>query len=579
MKSSLQLLVQDLAVVSRFDEAAEITLRAMMEMLRAVLDGSPFARKGRILRGVVYWRPGDGYRHIYVRELESERESPVDETCLASMTAWQWISRARCPVFIDVRTNRLRPWADGNAGVKLPKGKTSTGDGARTIDHLQERNVTHVYVFPLRVPGGRLCGMISLEAQCQVATGKIWVDDDHKATLQSLADVVAPHLNALPMTEKPGTSVENGPLPVASRWLDRIHDMIAVFARQDETILLHGPTGAGKSQLARWVHSQSPRRKGPFEVVRLLSVPDTLETGRLFGWKKGSFTGADRDEPGSLGRACGGTLFIDEIDKLSLDTQATLLGVMDTGIYEPIGGDPRKADVRFVVATNIDLKAAVERGEFREDLYYRINVFPLAVPALSDRLDEIAGWATFMLDQCHQKGGSVGSARLTSEAIARLENHPWRGNLRELHNIIRRMHAFACIDHGGGNADLTVDDTHVERALSLESGLGDDGDRSLLSRLRASASAFVRELEQRGEALSLESSNVFRAFVILAAVEHCDGDRDRAFRLLGKANLVTKNRNHHREFKRATERIQELVELLSKPASGSCKATIVDIAH
>src|SRR5262249_2358515 len=155
----------------------------------------------------------------------------------------------------------------------------------------------------------------------------------------------------------------------------------------------------GKSRLARWCHAQSPRSSRPFETVRLLSVPEELQMAELMGWRRGAFTGAVRDTPGALARAAKGTLFIDAIDKPRPKAPAGVLGLRETRRYRPLGDNAgeQRADVRFIVSTNVDLHAAVRAGRFREDLYYRINVLPVRLPSLEERLDELPAWVEYML--------------------------------------------------------------------------------------------------------------------------------------------------------------------------------------
>ena len=180
-----------------------------------------------------------------------------------------------------------------------------------------------------------------------------------------------------------------------------------------------GPTGAGKSRLARWCHSRSQRKERPFEAVDLMTIPEDMQMAELFGWKRGAFTGAVSDHAGCIARAEGGTLFIDEIDKLSLKSQAGLLSFLETRDYRRLG-DPasaQKADVRLIIGTNADLKKSVEAGEFREDLYYRINVLPVHLPPLADRADEIPAWGRLWRSEGMRRRGS--RARLTSRKALR----------------------------------------------------------------------------------------------------------------------------------------------------------------
>ncbi len=186
--------------------------------------------------------------------------------------------------------------------------------------------------------------------------------------------VPAPPENEIPPAA-PRATVRAGAaapsLPVVGPRSAALMEALATFARQDETILISGPSGAGKSRLAELCHAISPRREGPFQLVDLLSIPEEMQMAELFGWRRGAFTGAVRDQDGCVGSSDGGTLFIDEIDKLSLRTQAGLLQFMETRRYRPLGdpGQMRPANVRFIVATNTDLRAQVARGLPRGSLF------------------------------------------------------------------------------------------------------------------------------------------------------------------------------------------------------------------
>src|SRR5262249_21320443 len=186
--------------------------------------------------------------------------------------------------------------------------------------------------------------------------------------------------------------------------------------------------------------------------------------------KRGAFTGAVKDKPGAIARAAQGTLFIDEIDKLSLKAQAGLLHVVEERRYRPLGDEAseRQADGRFIVGPHADLHAAVRAGRFREDLFFRINILPVRLPALSERLDELPGWAEYMLTRRHRESGGEGAARLAPEAVGRLLEAAWPGNLRQLDNIIRRAYALALAERGGAGGHLVLERRHAERAPAPE---------------------------------------------------------------------------------------------------------------
>jgi DNA-binding NtrC family response regulator len=297
-------------------------------------------------------------------------------------------------------------------------------------------------------------------------------------------------------------------------------------------------------------------------------VPEDLQMAELFGWKKGAFTGAVKDSLGSIGRAESGTLFIDEIDKLSLKAQAGLLRVLEERTYRVLGdgaGD-RGADVRFIIGTNVDLREAVRTGRFREDLYYRINVLPLRVPSLDERRDEIPLWSNYMVNRRHKEQFPLGQARLTPEAELLLSRRTWPGNLRQLDNIIRRAYTLALVEHGATPA-LVLAEGHVARALEYEGGASEADVRashSLTDAFRAAATAFIAEAKRRGTALDLGLTESLMGMVLGQAVQQMG--REEAFRLLGRENLL-KNRNHHKVLKRELEKVEALYKELGEGSS------------
>jgi two-component system response regulator FlrC len=209
------------------------------------------------------------------------------------------------------------------------------------------------------------------------------------------------------------------------------------IAASDIPVLLEGPTGTGKEVLARFVHRLSARAQGPFVAVNCAAMPEAMLEALLFGHKKGAFTGAAEAGEGLFRAAHGGTLLLDEVGELPLALQSKMLRALQEGEVLPLGATkPLKVDVRVVAATNRQLAAEVEAGRFREDLLYRLNVFPLALPALRDRPGDIAPLAFAMLLRHAPAPGQPGW--LSAEALTALEAHAWPGNVRELENVIRR---------------------------------------------------------------------------------------------------------------------------------------------
>ncbi|HVG63964.1 MAG TPA: sigma 54-interacting transcriptional regulator [Hyalangium sp.] len=556
MREALQPLVGALLEARHFEDAAEVLLQGMLKVVGKVLAASRYAGTGRLLRGIVYLRPGEAYRGLAVVDVSGEKDNagPIH----ASATAWRSLIEQRCAVSIDIAARTIQPHRSNAASRQLPEPSGSEGfTSQESQQRFLGREATHVFVLPLRIQGGNIDGMVSLEAACRAAMGLPFIWQECEEQLQLMADIAAPYLTGLPL--RPVTSPEVDEfLPVVGSAMGQMLPMLRVFAQEEETLLISGPTGAGKSRLARWSHQSSPRRQGPFEALDLMTVPEELQMAELFGWKKGAFTGAVRDNAGCMERAEAGTLFIDEVDKLSLKAQAGLLHVLEERTFRVLGDDSkdRRANVRFIIGTNTDLRKAVEEGRFREDLYYRINVLPITVPPLDDRRDEIPLWANYMVNRRHRERLPEGQARLSAEAQRRLSASRWPGNLRQLDNIIRRAYTLAMVDHGGSR-DLVLEERHVNQALVFEQG---SDSTSLLKALRTAAQAFFQEARRHQEPpLELDLADAFRGFVLGVAFQQVG--REETLRLFGLETAV-KNRNHHRILRREQDRVEALCKAL-----------------
>ena len=220
--------------------------------------------------------------------------------------------------------------------------------------------------------------------------------------------------------------------------LKRLLRQVEMVARTDATVLILGESGTGKELVAREIHQHSRRSQRPLIRVNCASIPRELYESEFFGHVKGAFTGAIKDRAGRFEAAQGGTLFLDEVGEIPLELQSKLLRVLQEGQYERVGEErTRTVDVRIIAATNRDLPRDVEAGRFRQDLYYRLNVFPMKVAPLRERKEDIPLLAAHFLDRAVRKL-KLPSARLTPSHIAQLHNHDWPGNVRELQNMIER---------------------------------------------------------------------------------------------------------------------------------------------
>jgi DNA-binding NtrC family response regulator len=290
---------------------------------------------------------------------------------------------------------------------------------------------------------------------------------------------------------------------VADPAMARVHQLVAMVAKSTLSVILLGETGVGKEVLATLVHRSSSRATKPFLKVNCAALVETLLEAELFGYERGAFTGAQQAKAGLLETSDGGTLFLDEIGEMPLPTQAKLLRVLESGEVTRVGGvKPRKLDVRFVSATNRDLRELSASGQFRKDLFFRLDGASIRIPPLRERRGEITRLATTFLEEACRDNGRV-PMRFAPEAGAALLAHPWPGNVRELRNVVARA------------AILTEGDVIGAGDLRFEALGGDGGPLELPS---AGTSAGEEEEERRR---------------IADALEQCVGNQTRAAKLLG----------------------------------------------
>ncbi|KEA65076.1 Sigma-54 dependent transcriptional regulator [Marinobacterium lacunae] len=364
-------------------------------------------------------------------------------------------------------------------------------------------------------------------------TVELWGDVEEDLRYLNAEDFVS-HSSAVPLAQAPLPSVNNALPPLGERQLVGVSSsfiaachMLRRVATTRATVLFTGESGVGKELFARMLHEISPRKEQPFVAINCAAIPDSLIESELFGVERGAFTGASHSRPGRFERADGGTLFLDEIATLSPTSQGKLLRVLQEGVVERIGGTREiKVDVRVVAATNVELREAVRNGEFREDLFFRLNVFPIPLPPLRERRDDIPLLLSHFLQHYNQLHGR-NITGFTLKAMRALLNYRYPGNVRELQNLVERG-VIAAEDN------LPIDLPHLFRdeettrdllfTISSDGELAsDEGDGSALEQFQRYA-----PVGEKGPSL-----DKLEAKLVREAVAQVDGNLSAAARLLG----------------------------------------------
>jgi len=293
--------------------------------------------------------------------------------------------------------------------------------------------------------------------------------------LKEVASVVQRALstpkNVVRSTDPMAQDEEKLPLIGRSPAMQDIYRTLARLMQTDLTVMITGESGTGKELVARALHDYGKRRNGPFVPVNMAAIPRELIESELFGHEKGAFTGATGRGVGRFEQAEGGTLFLDEIGDMPPEAQTRLLRVLQQGEYTTVGGrTPIRTDVRIVAATNRDLRQLINQGLFREDLFYRLNVVPLRLPPLRERIEDIADLVQHFLTKAEGEG--FPAKRIASEAMDRLRRYRWPGNVRELENLVHRLAALHPED------TIDADTIEIELSVAAADPANDSSDES-----------------------------------------------------------------------------------------------------
>ncbi|WP_119155690.1 sigma-54-dependent transcriptional regulator [Caldimonas tepidiphila] len=314
--------------------------------------------------------------------------------------------------------------------------------------------------------------------------------------------------------------------------MQRVYEQVSRVSQTAVTVLITGESGTGKEVVARTVHDLSRRRRRPFLAVNCGAISPHLIESEIFGHEKGSFTGADRQHQGFFERAHGGTLFLDEVTEMPLELQVKLLRVLETGTFMRVGSTVlQEADVRIIAATNRSPEQAVASGKLREDLFYRLNVFPIQLPPLRERLEDIPLLANHFLGDVIQREGQ--HKRFSPEALARMAQYRWPGNVRELRNVVQRAYVMAS---GGMISDEWLPTSGPAAAVAAPAGGGEGGAASAPMNIIGNGTGPLLTVRVGTSLADVERQ------LILATLEHYGGHKERTAAALGVSLKTLYNR-------------------------------------
>ncbi len=444
-------------------------------------------------------------------------------------TMWNWVSRGEGDILI---TDVAMP--DGNAFEVMPKIKKLRPDLPMIVMSAQNTFMTAIRASEV--------------GAYEYLPKPFDITEVLSVVSRALADAKKPTA-AERKAEEPG---ETMPLVGRSTAMQDIYRALARLMQTDLTVMITGESGTGKELVARALHDFGKRRNGPFVAINMAAIPRDLIEAELFGHEKGAFTGANTRSSGRFEQAEGGTLFLDEIGDMPMDAQTRLLRVLQEGEYTMVGGrNPIKTNVRIVAATHRDLSQMIRQGLFREDLFYRLNVVPIRLPPLRERIDDVADLVQHFLNAAQREGEPPKS--VSPEAIRLMQNYNWPGNIRELENLVRRLSALY--------ADELISAEIVQNELNIAdrtATTGVDGPVDVSVAVETHVGQLLREYEPNLPPAGLYQRVIDKveAPLIAMALNACGGNQIRAADLLGlnRNTLRKKIRTHSIEIVKHSRR-------------------------
>ncbi|WP_108459329.1 nitrogen regulation protein NR(I) [Devosia naphthalenivorans] len=444
-------------------------------------------------------------------------------------TMWNWVSRGEGDILI---TDVAMP--DGNAFEVMPKIKKLRPDLPMIVMSAQNTFMTAIRASEV--------------GAYEYLPKPFDITEVLSVVARALADAKKPTA-AERKAEEPG---ETMPLVGRSTAMQDIYRALARLMQTDLTVMITGESGTGKELVARALHDFGKRRNGPFVAINMAAIPRDLIEAELFGHEKGAFTGANTRSSGRFEQAEGGTLFLDEIGDMPMDAQTRLLRVLQEGEYTMVGGRTSiKTNVRIVAATHRDLSQMIRQGLFREDLYYRLNVVPIRLPPLRERVDDVGDLATHFLKSAQREGEPIKS--ISPEAIRLMQNYSWPGNVRELENLVRRLSALY--------ADESISAEIVQNELNMvdrQAAPSATGPMDVSMAVETHVGQVLREFEPNLPPAGLYQRVIDKveAPLIAMALNACGGNQIKAADLLGlnRNTLRKKIRTHSIEIVKHSRR-------------------------